>query len=250
MMSDVPSSDEPPFDADPKRAGVLAQVLAILEADRGGYEPPPGLAAATIALVAGRRPVPAADWRAWRPWVPSFETAVVAGITLLAVGLGVAAVGKVREESRVLACQNRLRELHAALDGYADTHAGRFPQAGTREVPAGGDFLAELVRAGQVPPAAGEAYAYTLGYRASGGVVGLRRGDTPGLAPIAADLPLAPGGRHGHGQNVLFVSGSARFATTPALGVGGDDIYHNQAGERRAGLHRDDASLGGPADYP
>ena len=246
MMSDVPTSDEPPLD--PERAAVLKRVLAILEADRGGFDPPPGLAAATIALAAGRRPVPAGDWRAWRPWVPSFETAVVAGIALLVVGLSVAAVGKVRDESRVLACQNRLRELHAALDGYADTHTQRFPQAGTREVPAAGDFLAELARAGQVPPAGGETYAYTLGYRTGGGVVGLRRGDVPGLAPIAADLPSGP--RHGHGQNVLFVNGSARFATTPALGVGGDDIYHNQAGEHRAGLHRDDASLGGPADVP
>ena len=34
-----------------------------------------------------------------------------------------------------LACQNNLRELYAALTGYADTHGGRLPEVGTEQVP-------------------------------------------------------------------------------------------------------------------
>ena len=208
----------------------------------------------------------------WR----SFDLAVAVGIGFLAFGLLFAGIGKLRHERRVLACQNQLRELHGALTGYADAHGGQYPQVGAAEVPTAGAFVVELNRTGQYPTAtvscpavipepldpdpardAGVVrvgYAYNLGYiDPQVGVIGVRRSDATGratdLVAIAADLPTASGiGLHSGGQNVLYAGGSVRYTTTSK--VNGDDIYCNDAGLHRAGLHRFDTSLGRPSDYP
>lgn len=242
---------------DPRQAAVCRR----LAADAGLPEPPPGLAAATVARVMAALPTPA------RPrlrgelvfpvWLRRADTAVAAGIGFLVVGLVVAGVGKLRAERDALACQDRLRMVGLALDGYGDTHDGRYPQVGTPSVPVAGAFTAELARAGQLPldgpitcpatdgPAVG--FAYTLGYRTPvGGLLGVRRADADDWTPVAADLPgAAP---HARGWSLLSVNGCVRFVSLPVLN--GDDIFRNDAGLVRAGLHRADTSLGGPADYP
>ena len=82
----------------------------------------------------------------------------------------------------------------------------------------------------------------------------MRRADDPvrtaDWVPISADLPPSQtvSGPHGRGQNVLYANGTVRYTTATA--VNGDDIYHNDAGLHRAGLHLLDASLGRPGDYP
>src|SRR5262249_37428581 len=98
-------------------------------------------------------------------------------------------------------------------------------------------------------------------YGPRGQVLGLRQADIPGGAadwdPVAADLPAVwPAGGpgrvapHPRGQNVLYAGGSVRFSTTPAARIDRDGIYPNDTGLVRAGLHRNDASLGRPSDYP
>jgi hypothetical protein len=280
--------------ADAAKVARARRALRPLEADRDGIDPPPGLAVAAVArtaeyLVANRLfpdPTPeppveparsgVARLRSEPEWgLPGWRRAdvvVACGIAFLLAGLGLAGIGKLREESRVRACQANLGELYVALAGYSDTHDGRFPQVGTDAVPTAGAFADELVRSGQYP--AGQAavcpaaespprvgYAYTLGYLGPNGqLVGLRKSDGPDGAgdwtPITADLPArrragaAAVPAHARGQNVLFVGGAVRFATTPAVGVNGDHIYHNDAGLPRAGLHRDDSCLGRPPDMP
>ena len=199
--------------------------------------------------------------------------AVAAGLGFVAFGLLLGGVGKLRERSQVVACQERLRSLYVALDGYSDTHGGRYPEVGTAAVPRAGDFAAELVRGGQYdaatpagcPADAAESnpYAYTLGFHPTpfAPVTGIRRAgfasESGDFTPLAADLPTAaaspvggPVSPHGRGQNVLFLGGTVRFTAVPTVGVRGDDIYRNDAGVVRAGLRSDDATLGRAADTP
>jgi hypothetical protein len=153
--------------------------------------------------------------------------------------------------------------VYASLAGYSDAHGGRYPQPGTGGLPVAGSFLDELTRSGQpvspsarscpVAPAASVGYAYSLGYRDPlGRLTGLRKPEsaddhTPILADVGDD-PARPAG-HG-GWNVLTVGGSVRLTTVSTIGVNADDIFHNDAGVRRAGLHRYDVSLGRPFDRP
>ena len=233
-----------------------------------------------------RRVVTSGDWvfPNWR----RIDVAVAAGIAFIAFGLVFGAIGKIRHTSQVYACQDQLRQLHVALTGYTDTHSGRYPEVGTQSVPVAGAFVTELARAGQYEsfrpllcPASDfdEAkpvtfptnptdalmkvgYSYSLGYRTStGSITGLRRtesatGVTDGV-PVVADLPSlrsAPTGGpyspHGNGQNVLFAGGSVRYSTISAVGINRDEIYQNDNGFVRAGLHINDTALGRPSDYP
>ncbi len=192
--------------------------------------------------------------------------AVVAALLLLGVGLGLNLVQHQRRQAELMACQNNLREIHGGLAGYSDLHAGRFPKAGSAAVPAAGDFLHELQRSGQIVsdrskwcPTTGRlelpvGYAYTLGYRDNGELTGLSKPKTADdLSVLVADLPTLASSAKSHphgGWNVLNVSGAVRLTTVSTIGLDGDDIFSNAAGERRAGLHRYDTCLGLPADRP
>lgn len=236
----------------------------------------PAAAATPVAVTAAalpRRPVTESlNLPSWR----HADALIAAGIAFLAFGIIVAGIGRLRHESQVVDCQNGLRGLHVALAGYSDTHDGRYPTVGTRQVPVAGEFVNELARAGQlapgqrvgcpvavptaarpiqpVVPAVG--YTYTLGFVGPGHqVTGLQRTDAPAgptdWTAVSADLPAGTAGApHARGLNVLYLGGMVRFATNPAAGVNGDDIYHNDAGLVRAGLHIFDASLGRPNDVP
>ncbi|HJT78942.1 MAG TPA: hypothetical protein VJ739_17225, partial [Gemmataceae bacterium] len=101
-------------------------------------------------------------------------------------------------------------------------------------------------------------YAYSLGYGDPSNHAGLRVEDGDYL-PILSDAPdfrgndVAPGNSPNHGgrgQNVLYIDGHARFATTRAAGVAGDDIFVNQQGRVGAGCNRYDSVLGASAATP
>lgn len=264
------------------RLRTLSAALAPLATDREPEAPPPGLALAALShtaeyLVANglfsardgftsESPVaePNSQYREarWQPLLRSWVNAgVIAAVVLLSLGLGLPAVQKARESYQQSVCQNNLRELHAGLVGYSDTHDGRFPQAGTASVPTAGGFFDELARSGQpiatatrrcpLQPsdaiAAQVGYAYSLGFRDPlGELYGLRKPQTAeDLTPIVADLPS---GRH-IGWNVLHVGGSVQFTRSPIM-ASGDDLFHNEAGRTAAGLHRGDVCLGRPFDVP
>jgi hypothetical protein len=236
------------------------RVLGRLAADRDGFAPPPDLLARTLAAVAASaqppvwaaRPAPDRD-PVYAAWLRA-DVAVAACLGLVSTLLVTAGIAKVRADSRTVACQERMRELHTALVGYGETHAGRLP------APGGDGFAAGLARAGQLPvglpaecPAdpdgAAVPFHYTLGYlRPDGVLVGPRRDDPDGV-PLLADPP-ADRSPHRGGQNVLFAGGRVRFTTVPTAGLNGDHIYRNDAGVVRAGLRPADAVLGGPADCP
>ena len=206
------------------------------------------------------------------------ELVVAACIGLLAVGFVFSAVSRMRYNRDVAACQNNLRAIHQGLVSYSDRHAGQFPQIGGSTYPTAETFVSALVRDGEFPggfrpscPAEAKSaasvlqavrYAYTLGHLSpTGDVLGLRRSDAVSdendYIPISADYPVAsayPGSGltspHVHGNNVLFVGGNVRFATTTTVGLNGDDIYCNRDGRVAAGIDRTDAVLGRVGDRP
>ncbi len=263
---------------DPEAARKLALLqshLAPLRTERESLAVPDGLALASIAAVAeylanypNGEVEPLTKPRTWandRPVFtsrPRIDLIVAACLAFVFVGLLLPGIQKYRSRAQTAACQQNLHELHTALAGYSDTHDGRFPQTGGPGVPTAGAFVAELTRSGQYPAtgkpfcpaeepqATDVGYAYSLGYHGRfGELVGPRLPDPEAntdLLPISADLPASA--THG-GWNVLAAGGSVRFTKSPKLG-GGDDIFANDAGLPKAGLHRNDVSLGRPFDMP
>ena len=265
----------------------LTAALAPLEADREADDPPPGLAVAAVArtaeylvehglftaadgfvepsAVAEPAAPPAPRDTGWLPFTRAHaNVAVAAGIAFLVVALVVGGIQNTRRQYQTLTCQNNLRELHGGLAGYSEAHHGRFPQAGTDAVPVAGAYLEELIRNGQAvpqgsrtcplaPASAPVGYAYSLGFvDPTGRLNGLQKPESADdLTPILADLPADGGRPMAHsGWNVLTVGGAVRFTTVSTIGVNGDDIFRNEAGLRRAGLHRNDVCLGLPFDRP
>ena len=208
------------------------------------------------------------------------ELLVAASIGLFAVGFVLSAVSRVRFNSEVAACQNNLRAIHQGLTNYSDRNGGQFPQIGGSAYPTAETFVSALAAtefpSGFLPSCPAESrsdadarsglvqvvkYAYTLGHRSpTGDVLGLRRADyldETDCVPIAADYPLPSGfpgsgmtSPHVRGNNVLFVGGNVRFATTTMVGMNGDDIYCNRNGQVAAGIDRADAVLGRAGDRP
>ncbi len=288
-----------------QRLAQLRARLAILETDLVAELPPPNLSTDTISFTANyllahgewqpderpepstknHEPLPTIEMevpqvlRAPRPG-PSSEgpiyfsrsranVLVLAAAVLLTIGLFIPAVQKLRERAQMASCQNHLRELHASLSGYSETHEGQFPQVGTLAVPHAGAFAEELMRSGQtatnfkpfcpsnVDANSHNRYAYTLGYWSNRGeLVGPRvpREDSD-VTPIASDLPnidpnLLAQRSHNGGWNVLYMNGAVRYTNVPKIGLGGDHIFQNDAGYSGAGLHSLDTCLGRPLDRP
>jgi hypothetical protein len=110
------------------------------------------------------------------------------------------------------------------------------------------------IAAAQGPPlvvlhrTTGGDYAYTLGYFQRGHLYGIRNQGRWNYA-ILSDAPLenlrnASIGTHGRGQNVLFEDGHVRFlATRKRPGRRTDDLFFNDRGYIRAGLHAEDSVL-------
>lgn len=289
----------------------LRLTLALLELDRDEIPAPAGLAERTLARVTSfqqaeieaaaepevdfgpgtvlpgadapepRRRVRSTDRPEYR-WVGGRfrgDMLVACGIGLIAVGMVLSFVNRVRHANDVAACQQNLLTLHRGLAGYADAHGDRFPQIGSQSYPTAETFVSALTEAGQCPPdfrprcPAGPAlptrahstpvtYTYTLGHRAPNGrVEGLSRSldwnEENDLIPISSDYPVASAAvapeatsPHSRGHNVLYLAGNVRFATTAAVGISGDDAYRNQFGRVAAGVDRTDTVLGAGSARP
>jgi prepilin-type processing-associated H-X9-DG protein len=289
----------------------LRLALAPLEADREPPAPPAGLALGTLALVAAyvaehepcrekplgaeavarsaaleeplAFPAPPRPLRAPPRDEPEltavggrvrFDILIAGCIALFAGGLMFSAIGKIRANNQMVACQNTLRTIHVGLSGYADTHGGRYPQVGVGSTATAEMFAQVLCDSGQMPvgfqpccPAAVTApgslvgYTYTLGYRTPVGLQGLSRNDAlvgeHDLVPISADFPTAtaaptagPTCSHRRGMNVLYVGGHVQVTTSALVGPNGDDIFRNLYGAVAAGAERRDSVLGRPGDRP
>ncbi len=99
-------------------------------------------------------------------------------------------------------------------------------------------------------------YAYTLGYSELKDGHFMHRGLTAKMdkrLPILADRPPAVAGapafanspnHAGRGQNVLHIGGNVEFRTTRTVGIDGDDIFVNSAGNVAAGRTPYDTVLG------
>lgn len=214
-------------------------------------------------------PVPRRRSFPFRRWL---EISVVAGIAFLTIGLVSTGIMKIRHENQLAGCKQNLLSLFNGLSGYADTHDDQFPKVGTPSIPTAGAFITELHASGQLmsnvkatcPAGKSDnlelaAYVYTLGYRSENVLCGIGRNEAKGwsnsLTPLLADLPTSkiewaepPFSPHGRGQNILFADGHVSYSLIPT--VNNDNIYQNQNGKVRAGLHRMDASLGRPTDVP
>jgi hypothetical protein len=103
-------------------------------------------------------------------------------------------------------------------------------------------------------------YGYNMGFRQDGQLVAPRDERRPNYV-LLADKPSdgRPGrttaNHAGRGQNLLCEDGRVTWCPTGPLGTGPsadmtDDPYHNLQGEVAAGLHRNDAVIGGSADSP
>ncbi len=268
------------------RLSRFESILTVLRNPRN-VAPPAGLVNRTLAAVAAQTGPPTVPSTLGRPFPkdePLFSirrranVVVAAGIGFLAFGLSIGAVQKARHEASVRSCQNTLRVLHDSLDGYSQTHSGRYPQVGVPGAPTAGTFTTKLTEAGYLPPDAlvhcpaidlaelgptnRVGYTYALGYLTpGGGLIGLRRpdpilgtddrmalsGDFPAVAVAPAGGPYSP---HGRGQNVLFAGGNVAFVTSAGVGIDGDDVYRNASGQVAAGLYPADGCLGRPGDRP
>jgi prepilin-type processing-associated H-X9-DG protein len=269
LLDDLPALEramvEQQLARDPQIVARLDRLRSVVRAleSPSEQEPPPGLATRTLAAAFAARPEPALATPRRRLWSlasdPIFavfrraDLLVAASIGFLAAGLLLGSVSRIRAERDILACQDRLRGLHAALGGYADTRGGRLPWVGTSAVPVASALGEELQRGGQLlhaglascPLSTEPApFAYTLGYRDGGRFVGpeWKPGGLADSAVLAADDPRYP---HSGRINVLFAGGHVRYSPTGRASVlGDDDIYHNDAGFVQAGLHAHDAALG------
>lgn len=140
------------------RLELLRRSLRPLEADRGSFEPPPGLVERTIARAQKERspdiipmPVSVAARVPVRPsWWHRSDVLVAAGLLICVVGLGAPGVYRLRayHQSRT-ECAENMRVMHQSLVHYADTHNGALPRVEERprrNVP--GIFVPTLVDAG------------------------------------------------------------------------------------------------------
>lgn len=239
----------------------IHSILKPLEADREPPAPPPGLAEATLAGFERTMARPKSFAPPIRRWV---ELAVAAGIGMVGFGLVAGAVSIARHDSGIRSCANNLRMISTGLHSYADTNNDRFPQV--PEANEAASFRKEMATSGHWPQDARFScdsalttpvgYTYSLGYRgANGTLVGPSRiAGQCGPMPIVSDFPAGevrkngPTSPHRRGHNVLFADGRVEYLKTPLLQA--DNIFLNDAGLPRAGLHAGDAVLGNPFDTP
>jgi hypothetical protein len=147
--------------ADEELRSRLAQVRLAMEplaADKEDGPPPADLSVRTFARVAQFccrelsrapaavcRPVPHRSW--WR----RADFVVAASLLLLAAGLGLPALLRLRVDSSMAVCENNMRDFSTGLQGYKDQH-GRFPSVVVeRPRDAAGMVIPILASAGVLP---------------------------------------------------------------------------------------------------
>jgi prepilin-type processing-associated H-X9-DG protein len=189
---------------------------------------------------------------------------------------------------QMVECKNNLQKLFMPLRAYADSHRGDFPNVAAAETsprnavalvfpmlqdakllpqdiriacpaagctPAFNDVtqIKSLDLSGFQSWASGmlHTYAYTLGFRDNGKLVGLRLDPdkVASLMPLMADSPpgdLSYGNspdHSGRGQNVLFADGHVTFCASRHVGYEQDDIYLNRSNLVAAGIDWRDTVL-------
>jgi hypothetical protein len=238
-------------------------------------------------------------------WWRRADVLVAASLLLIGFPLLLPWIARMQHKRNIVECQDNLRRFYTALVAYSENHSGELPQVKEEApqnfagvfVPIlnqdgllGQDVSIQCASRGRTPPAQitlqqlqqlyqalpraeferhvrelGGCYAYPLGYRIGGKLVGLRY--EPGrenndLIPIMADRPPfdQPGpsmlantnseNHGGQGQNVLRLGGTVEFCTTRMVGIGGSDIYLNRNGQLDAGVDSHDIVLGASAARP
>jgi prepilin-type processing-associated H-X9-DG protein len=197
--------------------------------------------------------------------------------------------------TQLVECKNNLHRLYLSLRSYSDLHQRQFPNVATALEPprnvAGlvypilhdsgslGDARLSCPGAGGPTPCAigmqdvramndvtfqgwsqglHNCYAYSLGYRSSGVVMGIKLDDNKpsSLIPLMADSsppdPAHGNSPHhgGRGQNVLYCDGHVTFCQSRHVGYQQDDIYLNRAGKVAAGVDWFDTVLTSSASPP
>ena len=135
---------------------LLQRSLAGLDADRGHYDPPEGLAqqtvefvqtAAKIAALPRMTPDLSASMGASR-WRIA-DLVVAAGVLVGASLLFIPAVSQSRYSTRVSGCQNNLRQLGVALVNYSESNDRYFPHVPSKgPLAAAGVYAQTLVQSG------------------------------------------------------------------------------------------------------
>jgi hypothetical protein len=216
-------------------------------------------------------------------------TAAGAGISWLG-GLRGQRAGGQPNPILVAACKDNLRKVFVALDTYGDLHNRQFPDVAAAAEPPrnAGSLVFSILHDQQLLPTdfqlscpgtacpapavvgLGEVkvmndlayrgwavsmqngYAYSLGYREGGQLVGprLEEGKPNSQMPLIADNsppdPLQGGQSLNHagcGQNVLYSDGHVVFCPSRYVGYNLDDIYLNRANKVAAGVDWSDAVL-------
>jgi prepilin-type processing-associated H-X9-DG protein len=137
----------------------LKQAISPLAVDRDEIAPPPGLAARTVARigeqVGGELPraprEPVAAMPIGRSWWRRADVLVTASLLVFVLGIASPLAYRWRERQATVACQDNLRQFHAALTTYRDQQ-GAYPDV-TREGPRGvaGVVVPMLSDAGVLP---------------------------------------------------------------------------------------------------
>src|SRR5262245_53480543 len=182
---------------------LLRQALTPLAADEE-IDPPPHLAARTIARVAEyacrqlpHAPAPLRTEAAGRAWWRRADVLVAASLLVMFAGIGLPLLVKLRNPAAIVECQENLRKFHVALRTYQDQHkhlpaidqsdvagiivpllrdAGVLPDDFSVRCPGEGAFLScslthDEIKAmnptqiAQQAPNLLASYAFTLGYR-------------------------------------------------------------------------------------
>lgn len=146
-------ADDPDYQS---RLHLVRQALEPLEADREQPAPPPGLVASTIARVAEHicRPLPKAPPTVSvlsmpeRPWWRRVDVLVAAGLLLVVIGLGgPMLVWSHRTRVQTAQCQDNLRVMYSALDGYHQ-NKGSYPDVAREKHKSAGMVMPILRQSG------------------------------------------------------------------------------------------------------
>jgi prepilin-type processing-associated H-X9-DG protein len=125
-----------------QRLAILRSSLAPLDADRDVIEPPPGLAARTLARIAGpTKPLPRAPAHVGRSGISgrSFwrrpDALVAASLLLVAAGVAMTWILRLRQAHEITTCQNNLRQFYGALKSFSELHHNNFPNVAEVSLP-------------------------------------------------------------------------------------------------------------------
>jgi prepilin-type processing-associated H-X9-DG protein len=217
-----------------------------------------------------------------RQWTLA-DFVVAAGVCLAAACLFFPALSNSRYNTQLVNCQNNMRQLGSSLASFSENAGGYFPVIPARGnlsfagayapmlaskgliedgrvflCPSKGNTLVLKVTLEDVTAArgpqlvrihriAGGDYAYVVGYVQGGRLHGIRNRHSANAA-ILADAPLenllnGAITTHARGQNVLFADGHVHFLGTRKRPGTKDDLFYNDRGYVRAGLHANDFVL-------